>query len=108
MRENRWVITDLTGKGGRMLAITGRLIGARLSSISIGAIERSSCVRASGGRVILIGICGVPDVLYTDNVLTQEEKAGEKRGSLASPHGMWLRTTVPPSGFHVQGLSVRP
>jgi hypothetical protein len=51
---------------------------------------------------------GVPKVLFCDNVLTQEGKAGEKRRSLSIPHGMLLRTTVPPSGFHEQGLSVRP
>jgi transposase InsO family protein len=53
-------------------------------------------------------ICGVPDILYTDNVLTQEGKAGEKRRSLSIPHGMCLTTTLLPSGFHEQGLSVRP
>ncbi len=40
-------------------------------------------------------------------VLTQEGKAGEKRRSLSIPYGMILLTTVRPSGFHVQGLSVR-
>jgi len=51
---------------------------------------------------------GVPKVLFCDNVLTQEGKAGEKRRSLSIPYGMCLTTTVPPSGFHEQGLSVRP
>jgi hypothetical protein len=46
--------------------------------------------------------------VLTDNVLTQEGKAGEKRRSLSIRYGMLLRTTVPPSGFHEQGLSVRP
>ena len=51
---------------------------------------------------------GVPKVLFCDNVLTREGKAGEKRRFLSIPHGMCLMTTVPPSGFHEQGLSVRP
>ena len=46
--------------------------------------------------------------VLTDNVLTREGKAGEKRRFLSIPHGMCLMTTVPPSGFHEQGLSVRP
>ena len=53
-------------------------------------------------------ICGIPDILYTDNVLTRERIVREKRRSLSIPHGMCLTTTVPPSGFHEQGLSVRP
>ncbi len=51
---------------------------------------------------------GVPESITVDNVLTQEGKAGEKRRSLSIPYGMCLTTTVPPSGFHEQGLSVRP
>jgi len=51
---------------------------------------------------------GVPESITVDNVLTREGKAGEKRRSLSIPYGMFLTTTVPPSGFHVQGLSVRP
>jgi hypothetical protein len=46
--------------------------------------------------------------LLTDNVLTRERKDREKRRSLSIPYGMCLTTTVPPSGFHEQGLSVRP
>ena len=46
--------------------------------------------------------------VLTDNVLTREGKAGEKRRFLSIPYGMCLTTTVPPSGFHEQGLSVRP
>jgi putative transposase len=49
-----------------------------------------------------------PTSITLDNVLTQEGKAGEKRRSLSIPYGMCLTTTVPPSGFHEQGLSVRP
>jgi len=56
----------------------------------------------------LIGERGRPENLRSDNVLTQEGKAGEKRRSLSIPYGMCLTTTVPPSGFHEQGLSVRP
>jgi len=51
---------------------------------------------------------GVPEHIRSDNVLTQEGKAGEKRRSLSIPYGMCLTTTVPPSGFHEQGLSIRP
>ncbi|AXC10298.1 Mobile element protein [Acidisarcina polymorpha] len=51
---------------------------------------------------------GRPENVRSDNVLTQEGKAGEKRRSLSIPYGMCLTTTVPPSGFHEQGLSVRP
>jgi hypothetical protein len=51
---------------------------------------------------------GIPEHLRSDNVLTQEGKAGEKRRSLSIPYGMCLTTTVPPRGFHEQGLSVRP
>ena len=46
---------------------------------------------------------GRPENLRSDNVLTQEGKAGEKRRSLSIPYGMCLTTTVPPSGFHEQG-----
>ena len=53
-------------------------------------------------------IKGVPEHIRSDNVLTWEGKAGEKRRFLSIPHGMCLMTTVPPSGFHEQGLSVRP
>ncbi len=51
---------------------------------------------------------GVPENLRSDNVLTRERKVREKRRSLSIPYGMCLTTTVPPSGFHLQGLSVRP
>ena len=51
---------------------------------------------------------GVPEHIRSDNVLTRERKVREKRRSLSIPHGMCLTTTVPPSGFHEQGLSVRP
>ncbi len=47
-------------------------------------------------------------IVGVDNVLTREGKAEEKRRSLGIPYGMCLTTTVPPSGFHEQGLSVRP
>ena len=50
----------------------------------------------------------VPEHLRSDNVLTQEGKAGEKRRFPSIPYGMCLTTTLPPSGFHEQGLSVRP
>ena len=46
--------------------------------------------------------------VLTDNVLTREGNVREKRRSLSIPYGMCLTTTVPPSGFHEQGLSVRP
>lgn len=46
--------------------------------------------------------------VITDNVLTRERKVQEKRRSLSIPYGMCLTTNVPPSGFHGQGLSVRP
>ena len=49
-----------------------------------------------------------PESITVDNVLTREGKAGEKRRSLSIPYGMCLMTTVPPSGFHEQGLSVGP
>ena len=51
---------------------------------------------------------GPPQAIRCDNVLTREGKAGEKRRFLSIPYGMCLTTTVPPSGFHEQGLSVRP
>jgi hypothetical protein len=41
-----------------------------------------------------------------DNVLTPEGGAGKKERLLGIPYGMEL--TVPPSGFHGQGLSTRP
>jgi putative transposase len=69
--------------------------------------------RWSSSRVIsaladVMVVKGVPEHLRSDNVLTQEGKAGEKRRSLSIPHGMCLTTTLLPSGFHEQGLSVRP
>ncbi len=51
---------------------------------------------------------GQPESVRSDNVLTRERNVQEKRRSLSIPHGMWLTTAVPPSGFHEQGLSVRP
>ena len=42
----------------------------------------------------------------TDNVLTREGKAGGKKRFLSIPYGM--KTTVTPSGFHMQGRSDRP
>ncbi|XWK70033.1 hypothetical protein RBB80_11860 [Tunturiibacter gelidiferens] len=56
----------------------------------------------------LIGERGKPEILRLNSVLTQEGKAGEKRRFPSIPYGMFLMTTVPPSGFHEQGLSVRP
>jgi putative transposase len=50
----------------------------------------------------------VPKFLFCDNALERERKVREKRRSLSIPYGMCLTTTVPPSGFHEQGLSVRP
>ena len=65
------------------------------------------------GRVMrvlerLIAERGRPENVRSDNVLTRERKAVEKRRFLSIPHGMCLTTTVTPSGFHEQGLSVRP
>ena len=65
------------------------------------------------GRVIrvldrLMEERGHPEGVRSDNVLTREGKAGEKRRFHGIPYGMCLTTTVPPSGFHEQGLSVRP
>ena len=51
---------------------------------------------------------GRPEQVRSDNVLTREGIAEEKRRFLSIPYGMCLTTTVPPSGFHEQGLSVRP
>ena len=66
----------------------------------------SAKVIATLADVMLIK--GVPQHVRSDNVLTREGKAGEKRRFLSIPYGMCLTTTVPPSGFHEQGLSVRP
>lgn len=51
---------------------------------------------------------GLPERIVIDHALTRERKVREKRRSLSIPYGMCLRTTVPPSGSHEQGLSVRP
>jgi transposase InsO family protein len=51
---------------------------------------------------------GRPEQVRSDNVLTREGIAEEKRRFLSIPYGMCLTTTVPPSGFHEQGLSIRP
>jgi putative transposase len=56
----------------------------------------------------LIGERGRPESVRSDNGLTREGNVREKRRSLSIPYGMCLTTTVPPSGFHEQGLSVRP
>ena len=56
----------------------------------------------------LIGERGRPENVRSDNVLTQEGKAAEKKRSLGIPYGMCLTTTVPPSGIREQGLSTRP
>jgi len=52
-------------------------------------------------------VCGIPEVLYTDNVLIHEGEVREKRRSFSIPYGTF-RKTVTPSGFHEQGLSTRP
>ena len=70
------------------------------------ALEADTCL--GSGRVTrvlerLIEERGRPENLRSDNVLTQEGKAGEKRRSLSIPYGMCLTTTVPPSGFHGKG-----
>lgn len=44
---------------------------------------------------------GVPKHLRSDNILTPEGKAGEKKRSLSIPYGIVL--TVTPSGFYEQG-----
>ena len=49
---------------------------------------------------------GVPEHVRSDNVLTREGKAGGKKRFLSIPYGM--KTTVTPSGFHMQGRSDRP
>lgn len=51
---------------------------------------------------------GIPAYIRSDNVLTQEGEAGEKKRSLGIPYGICLTTTISPSGFHEQGLSIRP
>jgi hypothetical protein len=48
----------------------------------------------------------LPLRIVIDNVLTPEGGAGKKERLLGIPYGMEL--TVPPSGFHGQGLSTRP
>ena len=54
----------------------------------------------------LIGERGRPENLRSDNVLTREGGVGKKEQLLSIPYGMEL--TLPPSGFHGQGLSTRP
>ena len=70
--------------------------------------RRWSSAKVIGALADVMVWKGVPEHLRSDNVLTREGKAEEKRRSLGIPYGMCLTTTVPPSGFHEQGLSVRP
>jgi hypothetical protein len=70
--------------------------------------RRWSSSKVIGALADVMVVKGVREHIRSDNVLTQEGKAGEKRRFLSIPHGMLLTSTVPPSGFHEQGLSVRP
>jgi len=56
----------------------------------------------------IVALRSNPESITVDNVLTRERKVQGKRRSLSIPYGMCLTTNVPPSGFHGQGLSVRP
>ena len=48
---------------------------------------------------------GVPERIVIDNVLTREGRVAGKKRFLSIPHG--IKTTVSPSGFHMQGRSDR-
>jgi putative transposase len=100
-------VADLLCNGRRILCLTMVDIFTRETlAIEMGqSLKRGDVVRVLNQ---LKQERRAPRMLFCDNVLTQEGKAGEKRKSLSIPYGMCLTTTVPPSGFHEQGLSVRP
>ena len=93
---------------GRMVRILSVLDAYTRECLALEADTSLGSGRVTRVLERLIGERGRPENVRSDNVLTQEGKAGEKRRSLSIPYGMILLTTVRPSGFHVQGLRVRP
>ena len=93
---------------GRSVRILNLIDELTRECLMVRAERRWSSATVIAALADVMVLKGVPEHLRSDNVLTQEGKAGEKRRSLSIPYGMCLTTTVPPSGFHEQGLSVRP
>ncbi|MBB5058859.1 hypothetical protein HDF16_003582 [Granulicella aggregans] len=93
---------------GRSVRLLNLIDEHARESLLVRAERRWSSSRVISALADVMVMKGVPEHLRSDIVLTQEGKAGEKRRSLSIPYGMCLTTTVPPSGFHEQGLSVRP
>src|ERR1700722_14103153 len=93
---------------GRSVRILNLIDESTRECLLIRAERRWSSAKVIGALADVMVWKGVPEHLRSDNVLTRERKDREKRRSLSIPYGMCLTTTVPPSGFHEQGLSVRP
>ena len=93
---------------GRSVRILNLIDESTRECLLIRAERRWSSAKVIGALADVMALKGVPQHLRSDNVLTREGNVREKRRSLSIPYGMCLTRTVPPSGFHEQGLSVRP
>jgi putative transposase len=93
---------------GRMVRILSVVDAFTRECLALEADTSLGSGRVTRALDRLIEERGLPENVRSDNVLTQEGKAAEKKRSLGIPYGMYLTMTVPPSGFHEQGLSVRP
>ena len=93
---------------GRSVRLLNLIDEHTRESLLVRAERRWSSSRVISALADVMVMKGVPEHLRSDNVLTREGKAEEKRRFLSIPYGMFLTTTVTPSGFHEQGLSVRP
>ena len=93
---------------GRMVRILSVVDAFTRECLALEADTSLGSGRVTRALDRLIEERGLPENVRSDNVLTRERKVREKRRSLSIPYGMCLRTTVPPSGSHEQGLGVRP
>jgi putative transposase len=93
---------------GRSVRILNLIDEYTRESLLIRAERRWSSAKVISALADVMVWKGVPEHLRSDNVLTQEGKAGEKNRSLSIPYGMLMTTKVHPNGFHEQGLSTRP
>jgi putative transposase len=111
IRANQEWATDFIVDGlanGRMIRILSVVDAFTRECLALEADTSLGSGRVTRTLDRLIEERGLPENVRSDNVLTREGKAGEKRRSRSIPYGMCLTTTVSPSGFHEQGLSVRP
>ena len=106
-RNHVWSYDSVSARthDGRSVRLLNLIDEYTRESLLVRAERRWSSAMVIGALADVMVMKGVPEHVRSDNVLTREGKAGEKRRFLSIPYGMCLTTTITPSGFHDQGTA---